>query len=327
LLLNACSSQDEPHFIDDRPGLLAIDEKSHLQSYNDALLNDLDIHFKLIILDETTDDIDRTAVQLFGKLGEKTGAARGLLFLVDPKGQQTRIEVGYDLEQIFPDIFVGYLEKQQMVPFFAVGRIGAGIEATTELFVARVQRAIAGQEFDPSEEQVDLKYFSGGGGARISVEINSGPATTTDHGNIARFLPQNSPEKTLQKYRHALRLHIKDPALPLYTPQTRKFFAHWVVTDAQQNNELQKLNALSPERVRIQGKYAVIRYPLSERQHPPYFLEKGAEGWMLDFHTMSRFIQMNHQNMWRFNNTDHPFMFGFDDWYFDKNGFPAGGRK
>ncbi len=326
-LLAACSNQDKPHFIDDQPGLLALEEKTHLQSYNKALLNDLDIHFKLIILDKPASDINHTASQVFGKLGERTGAARGLLFLVDPIGRQTRIEVGYDLEQIFPDIFVGYLEQQQMVPFFSKGRVGAGIEATTELLVARVQRAIAGHEFDPTEEQLDLNYFSGGGGARISVEIDSEPVPKPHTGNTGDFLPQDSPEKTLQSYMHVLRIHMKDPALPLYTPQSRKFLARWVVTDAQQKHELQGLEALKPEQIRINGNYAVIRYPVQERLHSPYFLEKSTEGWMLDFHTMSRCLQMNHQNMWRFKSTDHPYMFGFEDWYFDANGFPAGSRE
>ena len=61
-----------------------------------------------------------------------------------------------------------------MVPFFKVGKVGIGVVAATELFVSRVQRSIAGEQFDPSQEIADQRYFSGGGGAKVSVDIGSG---------------------------------------------------------------------------------------------------------------------------------------------------------
>lgn len=43
---------------------------------------------------------------------------------------------------------------------------------------------------------------------------------------------------------------------------------------------------------------------------------------MLDMATMSEVVRMNHRNMWMFKSMDHPFMFAFRDWNFDKNGSP-----
>lgn len=317
-----CTSSDDSSFMEDKANLLTREEQEHLILYNNALLKDFDIHFRLIILENKSEDINGLAAELFGNLGEQTRGKKGLLFLVDPKGQQVRIEVGYDLEFVYPDVFVGYLERAQMVPFFQAGKIGSGIEATTELLIVRVQRAISGHEFDPDLELGGLDNFSGGGGARVQVDIDSKTVNKKTYENKSDFKPQNSPKLSLEMYKRILRSKIKDPDLPIFTPKTRTFFAKWVVTDAQQNNELRGLEEDVVERVIIDADYAVVRFPLNKRTAAPYFFQKSEEGWMLDFWTMSQVIRMNHKNMWMIKRTDHPYMFGFSDWKFDKNGFP-----
>ena len=321
----SCSSGDEPSFLDDRAGLLSRQQKEYLNDYNNALLKDLDIHFKLIILAEPAEDINQAAAELFGDLGVKTGGARGLLFLVDPRGKQARIEVGYDLETVFPDAFVGYIENNQMVPFFAAGRTGTGVAAATELFVSRVQRYLSGQGFEPFEEIGARRYFSGGGGARVRVDIGSGK-TNSRSVSAEPFLARTSPEETLHEYMRVLRQHEKNPQLELFTPETREFFKKWLVTDAQQDNELRLLERAVPEKVVISGEYAVIRYPVGQPTQAPYFFKKGADGWMLDFWTMSQVLQMNHKNHYHFKHFNHPYRFAFSDWHFDPNGYPAVSR-
>lgn len=324
--LFGCSGDSPDSFLDDRAGFLTDQEQEHLVRYNKALLNDLDIHFKLVILKEKALDINDRAAEIFGNLGQKTRSAKGLLFLVDPIGEQVRIEVGYDLEPVFPDAFVSYLERAQMVPFFKAGKVGSGIEATTELFVTRAQNEIEGKAFDPEKELQDLTYFSGGGGARIKTGISTGQAEKQPSPDRSRFQPGNTPQETLQLYKKALEMHIKDPELPLFTPETRKFFSNWVVTDAQQDNELRSLEKAPDGQLKISGTYAVLRHPIKSRTHSPYFFTQNENGWMLDFATMSKVLQMNHKNMWMMRKTDHPYMFGFSDWTFDTNGFPIGER-
>ena len=320
---SSCCSGGENAFLEDRIATLTAGERQRIVSLNRILLTDLDIHFKLIILGKKTNEINGLAADIFNNLGEQTRGAKGLLFLVDPAGRQVRIEVGYDLEAVYPDNFVSYLEHKQMAGFFEAGRIGAGIEATTELLVARMQQAIAGNEFDARREFDTLQHFSGGGGAEISVEFKKKLQRSREKShNVNRYQPGNDPESALLVYKRVLQKHVKNPDLLLYTPETRQFFATWIVTDAQQNNELQGIEKNAPEKIITSGNFAVIRYPASERTQPPYFLEKGDQGWMLDFQTMSRVIRMSHKNMWMLKSREHPYMFGFADWKFDKNGFP-----
>ena len=63
---------------------------------NRKLLEELDIHIKVIILEEASPDINQKTVQLFGEnaLGKKTRGAKGVLFLVDPAGKQVRLDAG-----------------------------------------------------------------------------------------------------------------------------------------------------------------------------------------------------------------------------------------
>lgn len=323
LVLSCCGlqSQDEK-FINDQAQLLSPEETRHLIEFHNALLRDFDVHFKLITLASSSRDINEQAVSLFADLGSETQGKKGLLFLVDPGGKQIRIEVGYDLESYFPDIFIHYLETRQMVPFFAAGRVGSGIEATSELLIGRLQQAINGKEYDPGVELPNLSRFSGGAGAKTAVNIGHSLPDKPKSGNAPIYRPQETPEKSLEVYKLVLAAKVKDPDLAVYSPETRDFFRNWVVTDAQQENELRSLNRNISHEVRIQENRAVIRFPASERTLPPYLLIKGSVGWMLDFHSMSKILQMNQRNMWHFRTLDHAYIFAFNDWKFDQNGFP-----
>jgi hypothetical protein len=327
LLLLGCSGKEEaPAFIDDQPALLTKHERERIIQLNRKLFEALDIHIKIVLLKESPLDINQKAVGLFKAyaLGKKTRGAKGILFVVDPAGKQVRMEIGYDLEPIFPDGFVGYIERKQMVPFFQANKIGPGIEATIELLVGKGLGAIKESDYT----WVQKKYLtdnelSGGGGARVDVEIGSGAPKKRPTPLPDAFGPQPSPQMALRKYKQILLLHIKDPNLEIFTPETRQFFKKWVVTDAQQDNELKQLEDMVARTTVLQrNNLAVIRFSVKNRQASPFFLQRNDEGWMLDFASMSRIIGFNHKNQWFFRMTNHRFMFGFEDVIFDKNGFP-----
>ena len=321
VLLAGCPSRQELPLVDDRAGLLAPERVARLTAYHDRLLGDLDIHFQLTVLDKSPGDLDQAAVELFERLllGETTGGARGVLLLVDPQGGQVRLEIGYDLEGIFPDGFVGYVEREQLTPFFAADRVADGIEATVELLVGRALGEV------PADYRggVELEHLSGGGGARVAVAIGSGAEAKEVVEERGRFAAQPTPRATLERYLEVLQSHVKDPELGIYTPETRAFFAKWLVTDAQQDNERKGLEANLPEaEERIAGDLAVLRFPVDNRQSAPYLFRQSAEGWQLDMAAMSRLIGFNHKNQWFFRAVDHEFIFAFDDLRFDENGFP-----
>lgn len=95
----------------------------------------------------------------------------------------------------------------------------------------------------------------------------------------------------------------------------------WLVTDAQQDNELKAITRNGAGEVILLEDRAVIRFPLSNRQASPFFFRQGPDGWMLDFAAMSRSLGFNHKNQWFFRTPEHDFMFAFNDMVFDRNGF------
>jgi len=303
----------------DYAGLLDEYSINRLNGYLSTFYKDNDIEFLALSVNTLNgEDINFWTNRVFAnwKIGSKTSGQRGLLFVVAVKEKQVRLEVGYDLEVYFPDSFVGYIQNEQMKPFFEQGRIGAGIEATLELIIARADKYIN----TPSAGRTDS--FSGGAGAKRDIEIGSKekqikPTIEVDLRQY--FCAQDTPEKTFQLYLEASRRHIKEPDLGIYTDATKDFFRNWTVTNAQQDNERQFDNI--PFKINIQGDYAVIYYPDKDRTFSPFFLKKDQQGWQLDFATMSKVISFNQHNFWRFVSREHPYMFAFKEYQIDENGF------
>lgn len=326
MVVPGCHRDDADHsYVQDPAGVLSALQRQRLQRFQQLLNEEQDIHFLLLILDRKAADLDSLALELFEQnaLGADTVGARGLLLVVDPFSQQARIEVGYDLEGVFPDGFIAGLEYDQMLPFFQQDRIGHGVEALTELLVAR----LSAEEADAATKDgqvMENGYLSGGGGARISTSGSSSPVLPANR----EYLPQVTPLASLAVYQQVLRDRVKDPELEIYTPQSRRFFRDWLVTDAQQQNALSDLDeALPHAEVMIQERLAVIRFPVENRHAAPYYLRLGGQGWQLDFAEMNRTIGFNHRNQWHFLDRQHDYNFAFADWRFDQHGFPHQARK
>lgn len=315
-VLLSCSS--EAIFVDDPAGVLTKQQKERISNMHQALLTDLNIEFAVYISSEKLMDIDGQAATLFHEMevGRSSETGKGLLFLVDPKGRQVRLEVGYNLEGIYPDSFIGYIERDQMQPFFSDNRVGTGVEAAVELLVARAMRkeSIVGVDKAASE------YLSGGGGAVLYYESDVKEKNRDE--NTLLFPAQDTPEKTLLLYKEVLQKHVKDPNLGIYSPESRTFLKQWTVTDAQQDNALHTLEGAADQFCTVEGDRAVISFPISQRELAPYFLVRFPEGWMLDFATMTKSIGFNHKNQYHFRTLQHPYAFAFRHLRFDKNGYP-----
>lgn len=327
-----CTGNNNPQkssgitFVSDEAALLSKVEKYRITQLSSALLRDMDIHIMAVVLKQSPKDIDIKAVNLFQEygVGRTTHGAKGVLFLIDPSGKQVRVEIGYDLEPIFTDSFTGYIERRQMTPFFQANKVGPGIEATVELLVRKALGEIeSSNDMKPKHKQETGQFLSGGAGSRVNVEIGSKTIEKQASPLAKKYPAQPSVQDAFDKYIEVLRLHIKDPSLGIYTPESRKFFSNWVVTDAQQDNELRVITrALPLAEIFTKNNLAVISFAPDDRQASPFFLEKSNQGWMIDFASMTRLVGFNHKNQWHLRQTNHKYMFGFKEVYFDKNGFP-----
>jgi uncharacterized protein len=85
-------------------------------------------------------DIREYAVKMFENrgrgIGDK-GKDNGLLVVVAVKDERVQVEVGYDLEQFITDGFAGEVSRNDMVPYFARGEYGPGLQAGVTRIIGR----------------------------------------------------------------------------------------------------------------------------------------------------------------------------------------------
>jgi uncharacterized protein len=311
--------------VDDRAGLMSEAQRSFVTEYHRYLRHDHDIDYRVVTARDTG-DINRFAARQFAEIGAgaRSSTARGLLLVVDPAQDRVRLEVGYSLEGVFPDAFVAYVEKRQMVPFFEARRVADGILAATELIVTRAQHAAANAGF------AGEAWISGSGGAGATVAAGLPkpraplPAARTEAKGAGA-----TPETTLRAYVKAMSARNGDPALDLYTPETRTMLRGWIMTPAQMDTLTATYRNCHAEPARIapDGRRAVIRYPPAERPCAPWFFRRDDDVWRLDLTMMQRAIRFGRSNAWHFNpGAEHPYGFAFVDWRFDSHGFPIARR-
>ncbi len=314
----------------DETGLLQTADADFIAAYHDKLLEDHDIDYRVSVVAGTdTETIEQLSHRLFRDIasGNRSKSGRLLLLVIDPNGQQIRLEVSALLEGVYTDHFISYIQHRQMVPFFKSGQVAQGILATTELVFTRAQEAEEGKSFIPPTDAENVIPHSIGGGASNTVAIGSGADNTFRQSRPAqqgRSAALQTPQDTLAAYRTALEARNGNPDLPLYSRASREMMRRWTVTPAQMDNEAKSIRRCPPAQLKALAGHAVLRRPVEARQCPPYFFILEDDAWRLDLTMMQTAIRFNHRNEWHFVHgvAPHPYVFAFDDWRLDKNGYP-----
>jgi uncharacterized protein len=303
----------------DGADLLDAEQERSIAAHHELLLHDHGIDHRIETVRDAG-DLDRFANRRFAELGVGARAAgRGLLLVIDAEQDLVRLEVGRALEGVFPDAFVAYVEQRQMEPFFRASRVGDGILAATELLVGRVLEAAGSGELASAAAAAG----SAGGGARAAAEIGRGGEPGLRRGPDVPAA--DSPEVAVASYLRAMAERNGRPDLELYSRETRTMLAGRVLTAAQMDGVARAYRACRAEPVRVGagGERAVVRHPARERPCAPWLLVREDGRWRLDLATASRAIRFGRSNAWRFAaGPPEPYAFAFDDWSFDRHGFP-----
>jgi uncharacterized protein len=312
--------------VHDAAALLSDEQRVHMERVHGLLLVDHDLDYRVELV-EDVGDLDRYAHARFASLGvgSRSEAARGLLLVLDAAQDLVRVEVGRGLEGVFPDAFVAYLEQRQMLPYFRAGQVGDGVLATTELLVTRIQdaKARAGWEAEP------WAAGSAGAGARTAAQLGRGRDDRFAEGPDVPA--QDAPAETVRAYLAAMAARNGNPDLDLYTAGTRAMLAGRVSTPAQMDSVTRTYRGCRQHSLRLaaDGNRAVVRYPVEARECAPFLLVLEGGRWRLDFATAARAIRFGRSNSWRLRREQAgSYAFAFDDWRFDRNGYPhakAGG--
>lgn len=305
----------------DTENLFSKEQKDWLNYYHSALLQRYDIDLRIV----TGQASPEQAVAFFkqNKIGEKSKTRKGILLAIDSKTDQVRLEISAGLDAVYTDGFVAYIQQKQMVPFFQANQVASGILATTEMLVTRAQEAIAGKAFIPPEQLP--QNLAIGAGAQTAASIGTGYIAPQASNSAIKTPDGASPEDVVALYHKALAEGNTAYDLPIYSAATQKLRQSWVVTPAQMKNELTAYKNCKIDKAIIlkNGKQAVVRYRIDDRQCSPYFLVMEDGAWRLDFATMMKHIRFGISNSWHFDmKQEIPFAEAFADWKLNHNGYP-----
>lgn len=135
---------------------------------------------------------------------------------------------------------------------------------------------------------------------------------------------EGSPVHVVNSYLQAMANNNSDPNLPIYTDASKRMLQGWNVTNGQMQNISSAYKRCTLEATKIRTTYAVVRYPIGQRECSPFFLRQKDGVWRLDLTVMMGAIRFNTQNAWSLNRNDLDlgYRFSFSDWSFDENGYP-----
>ena len=127
-------------YVVDQAGVLGAAEQRKLTVLLDGFERETGHQFAVV----TVDTLGGQDVAAFTtRLANRWGVGRkdindGIVLLVAPHERKARIAVGYGLERELPDDFCQDVMDREMIPAFARGEIGAGVEAGVSAIIRRL---------------------------------------------------------------------------------------------------------------------------------------------------------------------------------------------
>jgi len=263
-----------------------------------ALKNTFDIDFVVVIVPSLDGrDIVEYTAELFSnwKIGKNTKGRKGLLILIALKEQKVKIEVGYDLEHIFTDLYVAQVEREMLKEFLEQADWQKGFLATIENFVERIYKMYErGQDVREVSSEIKIEYYSGGAGAQTVFDFGKAlrtPPPQTSQALRQYFSAQPTPELAFRRYMEHCAWNISDYSLELFNDRTKQFFKYWHTSTGQRRSEAEQCSGVLYA-VRQKGKWAVVFFPnpdpIKMAMYPVYLIEKTEKGWQMDLDAMAR---------------------------------------
>ena len=163
--------------------------------------------------------IESLAAEIFSnwEIGKTTGG-RGLLILLADTEKLLKIEVSYELEDVFTDIFCGYIEDKQLKAYFLSDQVDIGLIALMEEIEQRSQIKHQADYTKSRIEQLDNELLSGGAGAgRQLTDYREEDVSAAGRNYPAGRTPEEAWQTLIRSWEHK----VRDPQLGVYTAITR----------------------------------------------------------------------------------------------------------
>jgi hypothetical protein len=216
---------------------------------------------------------------------------RGLLLLLVDAAKQVKLEVSYELEDVFTDAFSGYVEDLQLGPYYRAGDVGTGLIAVMEMLEQRAQIKDQGEYTPEQIAKADAELLAGGAGAKRNLAryADEGPLPDAAQGvGKGARSPEEAWEIMLTKwagagkdidkavYTQMTRLAMGDPDDP--DPRALRALDHWRNADYQ---------------VLSDGEHAVVWFGAVDGwDNAPFLFCNTGGGWKFDIVHQRRLVVM-----------------------------------
>ena len=197
------------------------DIKESTDRYLEIIKKDYAIEAVIVTLPALprTHTIESLAAELFSnwQIGKNAGG-RGILLLLADKERLIKIEVSYELEDVFTDIFCGYIEDKQLKAYFLSDQVEIGLVAVLEEIEQRAQIKHQANYTVSGIERLDAELLSGGAGAKRQLtEYQQKEITPEGHNYPAGSTPDEAWHTLISCWENK----VRDPNLGVYTRITR----------------------------------------------------------------------------------------------------------
>lgn len=252
--------------------------------------------------------IEQLAVKIFNnwEIGRNYGG-KGILVVLADDCKQVKLEVSYELEDVFTDAFCGYIEDLQLRPYFLAGQLGTGLIAVMEEIEKRSQIKYAGSYDSDYIQKLDKELLlSGGAGAKRDLLKFENEEVKKDADNYpAGQTPQESWQTLIRSWQDKTR----DYNLGIYTEITKLTYRDYQnLPDSRYEKDV-RTYADKPFEVIQNNSYAVIFFGNKTGwDNSPYLLCKTPEGWKFDIVHQRKYIRMGASPYWGIERADHPYM-------------------
>lgn len=298
--LNIDKRPEGERFLYDYAKILSHFEEG-ISGYLKRIANDFYIEAVILTLPNLPpgESINRVSSELINqwKIGGRFEGRAVLLLLVQDI-QEVRLEVGYELEDVFTDSFVGYVEDIQLKSNFLNDDIGTGLIALMEELERRAELKYQGDYTSELIAHLDTKFISGGAGAKrdLTKYTRSDKLQNDLSNSLTRgaHTPEEAWQTMLMKwtglgsninievYTELTKMAMGDPNHP--DPRTKKSLPHW------QNAEF---------RVLKENDHAVIYLGYKKGwDNAPFLFCRDKQGWKFDIVHQRRLVVMGSQQSW-----------------------------
>ena len=321
--LSACSGSKDPGFdlektvtarpshevyLFDYAGILK-DVEDYTNRYLQTLRNRYHLEGVIVTLPALgeTHAIEDLAVDMLSNwaIGRECGG-RGLLLLLADQEKAVKLEVSYELEDVFTDAFCGYVADLQLKPYFLSSQPGTGLLAVMEEIEERAQIKHQASYSASHIESLDQKLLSGGAGARRDLSI----AQKEEVNDVGwEYPPGKTPSEAWQTLIRSWQDKVRDSRLGVYTEVGQLISRDYQNLSDSRYEKNYRTYGNKPFEAIQNDHHAVIFFGKKEGwDNSPFLFCRTPEGWRFDLVNQRRYIRMGPSPHWGVERANHPYM-------------------